>query len=201
MLNKIIKNKIIHDNINFLYYFFPIGFLFLIYNFCLLIFDYNENNFKWIIYLSALLFSIILCFKDLYYKKIIFVCFVTLCSFVSIFFFIDIIHLTNTYYIFGFLLICYLIVIYRFNLFETNIWNIFFYSIYFLLIFEISVKFYYWLKHDNFFWINLSETSYRLNVLNQHFLIFYELIPNSITKLFSILEVFHFLYFLYFIFL
>jgi len=130
MLNKIIKNKIIHDNISPLYFFFPIGFLLFICNICIVVFNYNVDEFidefKWAIYLFALFFSITLCFKDFFYKKFIFVCFASLCSFFSIFFFINIISVTNTYYLFIFLLICYLIVIYKFNVFEINIWNIIF---------------------------------------------------------------------------
>ena len=70
MLNKIIKNKIIHDNTNLLYYFFPIGFLLFICNICIVVFNYNVDEFKWAIYLFALFFSITLCLKDFFYKHI-----------------------------------------------------------------------------------------------------------------------------------
>ena len=81
MLNRIVKNIILHDNVIFLYYFFPIGFLFLFYNIYLVVFNYDIDSSRWIIYLSALFISIALCFKDYFYKKFIFVFFASLCSF------------------------------------------------------------------------------------------------------------------------
>ena len=102
MLNKIINNRIFHDKVIFLYFFFPIGFLFLIYNIFLVVFNYDIDNSRWIIYLSALFISIALCFKDFFYKKFIFVCFASLCSFFSILFFINIISVTNIYFLFIF---------------------------------------------------------------------------------------------------